>query len=134
MSKKLSNPHVLIVEDEWFTTLVLHRHMEQAGCVVRHSSTLAGALAFLGIVSFRFVLTDLLLPDGDGIEIIKEVRRRRLRTKVIVCTGAADPLRIEAVREAGADRIFLKPTLMTDVIDYMGQHESPTDDVPVIKG
>ena len=55
------------------------------------------------------VLLDLMLPDGEGEEVLRKVRHEGLPTKVVVHTGADDPVRLALVKGMDADAIFPKP-------------------------
>jgi CheY-like chemotaxis protein len=55
-----------------------------------------------------WILLDLMLPDGCGVEVLRAVRRRALTSRVCVVTGCGPDLVAEAER-AGAEHTFLKP-------------------------
>lgn len=52
---------------------------------------------------YDVVLTDLNLPDGLGLEVLSEVRSRRLMLAVVILTAAVDDDAVNAARKAGAD-------------------------------
>ncbi len=54
------------------------------------------------------VLMDLVMPQGDGVEAIAEIKRRTPNIKVIVLTTFGDEVRVNAAMEAGADGYLLK--------------------------
>ena len=55
-------------------------------------------------------MLDLMLPDGEGTELIPEIRRRRPKTPVAVLSARDD------VDEAGADAAISKETPLPDII------------------
>ena len=55
------------------------------------------------------VLPDLMLPDGDGEEVLHKVRDEGLPTKVVVSTGADDPVPLTLAKGLDADAMFPKP-------------------------
>jgi DNA-binding NarL/FixJ family response regulator len=63
------------------------------------------------------LLTDLGLPDGDGVELIREVRRRGYKTEAMVVTIFGDEQHVVAAIEAGAMGYLLKDGSP----DYIGQ-------------
>ena len=54
------------------------------------------------------ILMDLVMPDGDGIEALAEIKRSIPNVKIIVLTTFGDELRAKAAMEAGADGYLLK--------------------------
>jgi DNA-binding NarL/FixJ family response regulator len=56
-----------------------------------------------------FLILDLRLPDGDGEAVLEAVKDAGLKTRVIVCSGAADPLRLLRLRELKPDLTLVKP-------------------------
>ena len=55
-----------------------------------------------------WILLDLMLPDGCGIGVIEEVRRRKLASQICIITGCDSDLLIQA-HAAGAAYTFVKP-------------------------
>jgi len=56
----------------------------------------------------QWILLDLMLPDGSGIDVLRKVTSERLASKVCVVTGCAGEL-LNSARSAGAQYIFTKP-------------------------
>jgi DNA-binding NarL/FixJ family response regulator len=61
------------------------------------------------------VLLDLMLPDGDGVEILKAVRERAMPTKVYVMT-ARHPDTLDYVKQYNPDGLYIKPTPASIVV------------------
>jgi DNA-binding NtrC family response regulator len=101
-------PHVLLVDDdpetlEWLTELA-----RAEGFTVSAADSLRAARIHLGRLSPDVLLTDLLLPDGHGIELVEDLESRD-STQVVVMTGHASvESAIEALR-AGATDYLVKP-------------------------
>jgi two-component system KDP operon response regulator KdpE len=110
------NRMALIVEDDAATRRGLGVLFARRGWDVRSTSTVAGALALLGHAPPPdFLLLDLGLPDGAGEAVLEVVKGAGLGTRVVVCTGTADPLRLIRLRALGPDLTLFKP-LDPDVI------------------
>ena len=62
---------------------------------------------------------DFLLPDTDGVSLARELRRRRLRTKVLILGRMAHPLFVHDALRAGIGGFILKHEPLTDVIEAM---------------
>ena len=91
------NPVLMIVEDDPSSRTSLGSIFSRRGWVICSAGTLSGAMSLLdhGLVP-DCLLLDLVLPDGNGEEVLRKVRDGGLKTRVAVCTGAQDPRAIRA--------------------------------------
>ena len=99
---------ILIVDDDRASRDSLRRLFAHRGWVVNVASCVTEAMAKLDPPPLC-VLLDLMLPDGDGKEVLRKVRGEGLPTRVIVSTGSDDPVRLALVRGLDADAMFRKP-------------------------
>jgi len=65
------------------------------------------------------VLMDLVLPDVDGISVIRSIREMDERACVIVCSGLYRSEKQQEALEAGACRFFVKPFDVIELCDYI---------------
>jgi len=93
--------------------------LRRRGYLVVEAATVADALAWLADEPPHWMLLDLMLPDGCGIEILRKIRAARMRTKTCVITGCAAAMLNEA-REAGAMHTFVKPLDVEQLVSLMG--------------
>jgi len=100
---------LLLVEDDHGLGSALRDHIRAEGHTLDWMETLADARSCLDAVSYDLALLDLGLPDGGGIELLRELRARERRLPVIILT-ARDRLtdRVEGLN-AGADDYLVKP-------------------------
>jgi DNA-binding response OmpR family regulator len=100
---------VLLVEDQAELAGLVAANLRRGGFAVDHVRLLEEACAALEIASYEIVLLDLRLPDGDGLDLIRWLRRRKDSTPIIVLT-ARDRLgdRVEGLN-LGADDYLVKP-------------------------
>src|SRR5262245_55068000 len=75
---------ILIVEDDTTSLTALARILQRRGYEVIPALTLKEARRLLDAPQFASIILDLMLPDGDGIEILREARIRRLPLRVFV--------------------------------------------------
>jgi PAS domain S-box-containing protein len=68
-------PHILVIEDERTERLLLTGILQHAGCLVETAATRAEALAKCSRQSFDLVTLDWFLPDGNGAQLLQEMRR-----------------------------------------------------------
>jgi CheY-like chemotaxis protein len=101
---------LMIVEDDPASRSSLGSIFSRRGWAICSVSTLSEALAFLdhGLDPDCLVL-DLTLPDGNGEEVLRRVRRDGLKTRVAVCTGSQDPDTLDSVRSLNPNGLLVKP-------------------------
>ena len=101
---------VLLVEDDDATRARLARAVERNPqlCLRRAVGTFAEAVESFANGLPDVLLTDLGLPDGNGIELIRELKRRGASTEVLVITVFGDEKHVVAAIEAGATGYLLK--------------------------
>src|SRR4051812_13076211 len=100
----------MLVEDDPATRDGLGGLFRRRGWDVCPAPTVAAALAGLGHgPEPDLLILDLGLPDGGGEAVLRQVKAAGLRTRVVVFTGAADPLRLVRLRELGPDATLIKP-------------------------
>ena len=113
---------ILIVDDEVSILTMTRKLLEVKGYEVATCVSARDAQAMMREVSFQLVLTDIVMPDIDGLELIQWIRENYPATKVIAFSGNSrlDPgnyLHIAGVM--GAVRTLRKPleasTLLTAV-------------------
>lgn len=123
----MSKPRILCVDDEEGILVALRRLLRRNYSVYR---ALSGAEA-LEILEqdgpFAVVVSDLVMPEMDGIELLLQVRTRSPDTVRVLLTGQANlHAAVESVNKAGIFRFLLKPfrrdTLNDAVRDAVGQH------------
>lgn len=114
-------PRVLLVDDDSQLRRMLARVLRRAGLEVVEAESGRQAIAALGAGSFDVVLSDVHMPDGDGIELIREVRRVDLDVPVILMTGQPDLDTAAQAIEYGAFRYLSKP-IDTDQLRKTAQH------------
>ncbi len=99
---------ILVVEDEAKIAGFLERGLQEEGHRVEVAPDLAAARSALR-GGYDLLLVDRMLPDGDGLSLIRELRRRKDRTPIL-CLTARDRVeeRVEGLY-GGADDYLAKP-------------------------
>jgi CheY-like chemotaxis protein len=102
---------VLLVEDDRLNAELARDLLELDGHDVAHASDAAGLRALLDGMAPDIVLMDLLLPDGNGVELMGELRRREPLAQVPIVAVTAQALTGDAERllAAGFDGVLYKP-------------------------
>lgn len=103
---------ILVVDDEDLVRLTLRQMLEAAGHVVFEAANGRDGVALQAEQPVDLVLTDIIMPDQEGIETIVQLRRKNPRLKIIAISGGGrmknmDFLKIAA--NVGADATLAKP-------------------------
>src|ERR1700757_3842389 len=99
---------VLIIEDHSDTRNVLELLLQRCGYQTVTAKNVKDARARLGDMDFDVLVSDLNLPDGDGIDLVGEAKRRH-NLKAIAVTGRIRPEERERGLRAGFDVYLTKP-------------------------
>ena len=100
---------VLLVEDDASIATVITAALESEGLEVEHCETLAERDALLSSKSFAALVTDVMLPDGDGIETLARVRSQHSEMPVIVLSAQNTLDTAVRATDTGAFEYFPKP-------------------------
>lgn len=107
---------VLLVEDDAPTRWRLQDALGAAQeFAVTAAATLAEARASLCEAAPRVLLTDLQLPDGHGLDLIRETRQRHPDTEIMVISILGDEESVIAAIRQGATGYLLKDAVPTDI-------------------
>jgi two-component system KDP operon response regulator KdpE len=101
-------PRVLVVDDEPQIVRGLKIVLRNAGYAVEAAETKAEALAALALRPPDALVLDLVLPDGQGVEVCEEVRRWS-RLPILVLSAVGDEREKVRALDAGADDYVTKP-------------------------
>ncbi|HMM03458.1 MULTISPECIES: sigma-54 dependent transcriptional regulator [unclassified Dysgonomonas] len=100
---------VLIIEDDNTFGIVLKKWFNKNGFDAFVKSTLVEAKKNLLKADFKLIITDLRLPDGDGIMLLTWIRERKINTPVIVMTSYGEVQSAVAAIKLGAFDYMEKP-------------------------
>ncbi|MFD1153260.1 two-component system response regulator KdpE [Undibacterium aquatile] len=101
-------PTALLVEDEPQIRRFVRSSLEEGGWQVFESGTLQRGLVDAGTRQPDLIILDLGLPDGDGIDFIKDVRRWSGVPIIVLSARVSEAEKIKAL-DAGADDYLTKP-------------------------
>src|SRR5579883_2315797 len=100
---------LLVVEDNERLSQLMARLLTENRFTVDVVPTVEEAEAALELVEHDLILLDLSLPDGDGRDILRSLRRAGRKTRILVITARAEVVeRVSALNE-GADDYLVKP-------------------------
>jgi two-component system KDP operon response regulator KdpE len=108
-------PRVLVVDDEQQILRALRTSLRGAGYEVETADTAEGALAAAAMRPPEAVILDLVLPDGTGIDVCRELRRWT-SAPVIVLSAVGEEREKVAALDAGADDYVTKPVGIDELL------------------
>jgi len=115
--------HILVLDDEKIVGERLKASLEKEGHTLEIFINPAVALNRIREKVFDVVITDIRMDDVDGIQILEEVRKKSLKTKVIMITGYAT---LEVARESltkGAFDFIAKPFKLKEIREAIQKAE-----------
>jgi DNA-binding NtrC family response regulator len=112
---------ILVVDDDQCIRILIKGHLTQAGFLTTSVAGGAEALAELEQAHFDLVLSDMVMPDMDGVTLLRRVRERHKQLPFVLVTahGTVDSA-VSAMKE-GADDYLLKPLNMEELLLVVGR-------------
>ena len=106
---------LLIVDDDDPLRGRLSRAMEKKGFMVKEAKSVKESIELVKKSPPNFALIDLRLEDGNGLDVVKELSKRRKDSRIVMLTGYGNlPTAVAAVK-AGAIDYIAKPVDADDV-------------------
>jgi two-component system OmpR family response regulator len=100
---------ILIIEDEVTLKKTLMEGLKEYGYQSDDVETLKDGAYYLGIRNYDLVLMDWMLPDGNGVELISEIKEKSPKTLIVILSARDNSAsEVQALR-AGADDYIKKP-------------------------
>ena len=85
--------------------------------VVAQAGSLAEARKHAAVVRFDVAVLDLSLPDGNGVNLIADLRRENPDMAVLILSATLDPASIDRAAEEGADEVMDKLAPLDEILD-----------------
>ena len=101
--------NILVIDDEECIRFSFHRFLSAEGHHVVTAETYLEALSIMEETQFDLILADISLSDGSGINILQEIMRRNLKTRVIIMTAYPTLETIKASFRMQAMDYLIKP-------------------------
>lgn len=108
----MAKPRILVVDDEQDICGIAQLLLENAGCDVMCTTDAARALAAIEQKDFDLLITDMLMPDMDGVELINSIRRTKPEQRIMAISGGGMAPRESYLQIAsmyGVNGVLAKP-------------------------
>jgi CheY-like chemotaxis protein len=115
---------ILLVDDDAALRALIEQMLTRAGHAVTTASDGAKALRLLETTSFDLVLTDLVMPDVEGLTVLRALRRTTSPPKVIAMSGGgrgSAPDYLEMATMLGAAATLAKPFTQKDLVETIAR-------------
>jgi two-component system, OmpR family, alkaline phosphatase synthesis response regulator PhoP len=115
-SMEINMTKILVVDDEVAISTLLQYNLEQNGFEVTTAGDGSSAYQLAKSEQFDAILLDLMLPNVDGMTVLKQIRQDKITTPVILVTAKGDEFDRVFGLELGADDYITKPFSPREVI------------------
>ncbi|WP_374616591.1 ATP-binding protein, partial [Thauera aminoaromatica] len=126
--------HVLVVEDVELNRCIAGTLLEDEGHTVRFAADGYGALELHEREDFDTILLDIHLPDLDGMEVARRIRRhpdaRKARARIVALTASITTDEVARYRAAGVDAVVGKPFDFDELIRSLREPPIPPAAAP----
>jgi two-component system response regulator HydG len=117
MKKTTQHGSILVVDDSEETVELIRRNLESAGYSIYTASNVQTAIRNLESRTFDLVITDLKMPDGSGLEIVRHASENYKNLGILVITGFPSIQgAVESIR-IGAEEYLVKPFTDRELFD-----------------
>jgi two-component system response regulator HydG len=132
------SPKILIIDDDTAFCVMLKTFLQKKGFEVENAFNGEQARDQLKKHSFDIVLTDIRLPDSDGLQILKHIKEASLDARVILMTGYTDIKTAVNAMKLGAFDYVGKPINPEEILHIIGlalnnKSEKPSEKMPPSK-
>ena len=106
---------ILLVEDDFALAMGTEYALQAEGYEVLHAANLESARTYLN-EDLDLILLDVMLPDGTGYDLCKEIRQKGIVVPIIFLTAMAEEINIVQGLELGADDYVAKPYRVKELL------------------
>ena len=115
-SREFPKIRILLVDDDKSTLLLLKKIIEREGYHVDAATSAPMAMQLIDRFKFHIVLTDIMMPEMDGLELLAAVKKRDPMIQVVMITAGATMSRTLTALELGASDFMMKPVDMEELL------------------
>jgi len=114
---------ILVVEDEPVQAMKLQLILHEHGFRASVARSAEEALAMMGAMVPRLVISDIVMPGMDGYSLCERIRAvdRYRNTRIILLTSQSEPADVLRGLASGADNFVVKPFDVTDLLETVGR-------------
>ncbi len=134
----MSGPHtILVADDDKAVRTVVNQALAREGYVVRSASNAATLWGWIADGEGDLVITDVVMPDENGLDMLPRIKRARPALPIIVMSAHSTLLTAVKATERGAYEYLPKPFDLNELVNVVKRALSPESDpqpVPSLAG
>ena len=111
---------ILVIDDDEKIRLVFERFLKQQGYAVTCAVDGKDGLRLMDEETPHLVITDIMMPNADGLEVALSMREKYPDIPVIAISGGAKSMSMDflpLIKKFGAYNVFYKPVELNDLLD-----------------
>ncbi len=117
----MPNNHILVIEDDKSSAFAYNVFLGKSGFNISTAESIAQAKRLYESQQFGAAIVDLSLPDGDALEMIKDMKKKQESVLALVISGRGDKELQAKATECGADRYLIKPVDFAELKEYFSE-------------
>jgi len=113
---------ILVVDDEELARFTIREILETAGHEITEAENGNEAIASQNANPFDLIITDIIMPEKEGVETIIELKADYPNLKIIAISGGGRTKNLDFLKladEFGADKILAKPFSEDELMEYV---------------
>lgn len=114
--------NILLIDDDRLVRYTLRQALENEGHIVTEASNGQSASASMEEATFDLVITDIIMPEMDGIETVMALRDKLPNSRIIAISGGGRGENYDYLKLAksfGADRTLRKPFRCDELVELV---------------
>ena len=122
----MAQTNILVIDDQLEVRTILVKMLESGGYQAVSASNGEEGLRIYRSGQFDLIITDIIMPEKEGLETIMAIKRQDKRIKIIAISGFVETPYLESARLLGADRILTKPCSRQRLLDTVHELLGPS--------
>lgn len=115
---------ILIIDDETAIAMMLKKMVEKAGYEAKTAANGNDGLALFESFRPDLLITDIVMPEKEGLELIFELRRKNPELKIIAISGGGRfqyEGYLNSAKHLGANKVFQKPLDLKELMSSISE-------------
>lgn len=115
------NKKILIVDDDFSLRTVMLKALSSKSVVVKSVSSVSEAWVLIANEPFDLIICDVVLPDGDGLELVKKIKDKNVNQKIIIISAQNNIITAIKADELKVFEYLPKPIDLNDLVISVNQ-------------
>ncbi len=110
---------ILVIDDDFYVREMLKTVLEDAGYNVLEAADGNVGIRLFNENKVHLIITDIIMPEKEGLETIQELKKTSPETKIIAMSGGAKvgpTTYLKLAQRLGANKVFQKPISITELL------------------